>query len=399
MDQDSELGFSTRAIRAASRPPRVEQAPSAVPIYQTVTFATADNEELGSVLSEPTKGYAYSRIANPTATAMADALAEVEGAEDGFAFGTGMAAIHATLASLLSSGDRVVSGASLYGGTRQLLTKVFGRFGVETLAVDSTDPVAVERALAERPTRLLYLETMANPTLAVSDLSALAELGHRFGAVVVVDNTFASPYLCRPIELGVDLVVESCTKWIGGHADVMGGAVVGSAARIQAVREVQTDTGGIVSPFSAFLILRGLETLAVRMERHCASALALARFLEDQGLRVYHPGLPSHPQAAVAQRVLRAGGGMVSFELASREAAAALVDRLSIPERTASLGTIKTMAIHPPSTSHRQLDPAALAQAGIAEGLIRVSVGLEDVEDLIADFSTALEAARATVAA
>jgi methionine-gamma-lyase len=399
MDDRTDLGFSTRAIGAASHPPEVPQRPSAVPIYQTVTFATDDAEELGDVLAERRPGYAYSRLGNPTAQAMADALSLVEGAQSGFAFGSGMAAIHATLVSLLRTGDRMVAGASLYGGTRQLARTVLERFGVETRFVDSTDLAAVEAALAERPTRVLYLETIANPILAVSDLARLAELGHGHDATVVVDNTFASPYLCRPLELGVDLVIESCTKWIGGHSDVLAGAVVGDRDRIHAVREIQADTGGMVAPFSAFLVLRGLETLAVRMDRHCENALGLARHLESQKLEVYYPGLASHPQAEVAQRQLRAGGGMLAIDLGSRAAASALVDALRLPERTASLGSIKTMAVHPPSTSHRQLDAAALAAAGIREGLVRVSVGLEDVEDLIADFSTAMAAVRSAVPA
>ena len=399
MDEHAERGFSTRAIRAATRAPHLDQKPSAVPIYQTVTFATDDAEELGDVLGERRAGYAYSRLGNPTANAMAEALAELEGAEAGFAFGSGMAAIHATLISLLSAGDRMVAGGSLYGGTRQLALTVLQRFGVESVFVDTTDPVGVERALAERPTRVLYLETIANPTLKVSDLASLAALGHRYGATVVVDNTFASPYLCRPIELGVDLVIESCTKWIGGHSDVLAGVVVGDERRIGEIRHVQADTGGIVAPLSAFLVLRGLETLAVRMERHCQNALALARFLEGEGLTVHYPGLASHPQAQVAQRQLRAGGGMVAFDMGTRESASALVDALTLPERTASLGSIKTIVVHPPSTSHRQLDSAALAAAGIAEGLLRVSVGLEDVEDLIADLSAAMAVARSAVPA
>jgi cystathionine beta-lyase/cystathionine gamma-synthase len=271
---------------------------------------------------------------------------------------------------------------------------------VSTTFVDATDPDAVEAAFTPA-TRVLYLETISNPTLVVADLSALAELAHRRGLAVVVDNTFASPYLCRPLELGADLVVDSCTKWIGGHSDVVGGAVVGSRERVAAVRKLETDVGGIIAPFSAFLVLRGIETLAVRMERHCATALALARAVEASGAAaaVYYPGLPSHPQAAVAQRQLRAGGGLVAFDLGSRAAATAFLDALTIPERTASLGSVHTIAVHPPSMTHRQLDAAALAASGIPEGLVRVSVGLEDAADLVADVERALAAARESVPA
>ena len=311
-----------------------------------------------------------------------------------------MAAAHAMFVSMLSAGDHVVASKALYGSVTHLLEKVFGRFGVETTFVDMTDLDAVEGAF--RPnTRLVHLETIANPTIVVADLPEIIERTHRRGIAVTVDNTFASPYLCRPIELGADLVFESCTKWIGGHSDVLGGVVVGDPARIAAVRSAQVDTGGGMAPMSAFLILRGLATLHVRMERHSQSALAVARFLEreDPVRAVYYPGLPSHPQFAIAQRLLSAGGGMLAFDVGDRATAATFLDALTIPPRTASLGSVMTMAVHPPSTTHRQLDAAALADAGIPEGLIRVSVGLEDVDDLIFDFERGLAAARTVVTA
>ncbi len=399
-EQPRAAGFSTRAIRAATTLPQVRQAPSTVPIYQTVTFGTADLAELGDILGDRTSGYAYSRIDNPTASALAAAVAALEGAEAGFAFGSGMAAIHAAILSVVGAGDEVLATTAAYGGTRALFTGILNRLGIRTRFVDATAIEGVRDAFTPQ-TRLLYLETIANPSLAVTDLAALADEAHRRGVPVIVDNTFASPYLCRPIELGVDLVVESATKWLGGHSDVLAGVVVGNRERIAEVRAIQTDTGAICAPFSAFLVLRGIETLAVRMERHCASALALARYLEGQEHveRVLYPGLPSHPQGAVAQRQLLAGGGMLAFDLGGREAASAFIDALSLPERTASLGSIKTICVHPPSTSHRQLDEAALKAAGIPAGLVRVSVGLEDVEDLIADFAVGLAAARSAVAA
>jgi cystathionine beta-lyase/cystathionine gamma-synthase len=393
-------GFSTRAIRAATSAPRLDQAPNAVPIYQTATFSSIDSEELGDILADTRPGYAYSRIDNPTAAALASVVAELEGAEAGFSFGSGMAAVHAALLSLLRAGDQVVATRAVYGSTRTLLTNVFGRLGVETVFVDPTDADAVEAAFTPA-TRLLYLETISNPTIVVPDLALLAELAHRRGIPVVVDNTFASPYLCRPLELGADLVVESCTKWLGGHSDLIAGVVAGPRERIAAVRETATETGGIVSPLVAFLVLRGIETLAVRMERHSASARALAAHLEATGVprQVFYPALPSHPQHEVAGRQLRTGGGMLALDLGERGAAAAFLDALSLPQRTASLGSVFTIAIHPPSTSHRQLDDAALAASGIPAGLVRVSVGLEDVEDLIADVGAGLEAARSAVPA
>lgn len=377
----------------------MDQEPDAVPIYQAVTFSAEDSAQLGDILGDRVPGYSYSRIDNPTSTALADALAEIEGAEAGYAFATGMAAIHAAFVSTLRAGDHVVAARALYGSVTHLLENVLGRFGVETTFVDATDRVVVEAAL--RPnTRLLHLETVANPTVVVTDLADLIALAHRRGITVSVDNTFASPFLCRPIELGADLVIESLTKWIGGHSDVLGGVVVGDRERIAAVRGVQIDTGGGLAPLSAFLVLRGISTLHVRMERHVASAVALARHLEQSDVvrTVYYPGLPSHPQFAVAQRTLSAGGGMIAFDVGDRETAERVLNALTIPPRTASLGSIRTIAVHPPSTTHRQVDAAGLELAGISEGLIRVSVGLEDVDDLIADFDQALTAAATAVA-
>ena len=394
---NARSGFGTRAISAATRAPRVDQTPDSVPIYQTATFSSEDAAELGDVLGDRKRGYAYSRIDNPTSVALADAVAELHGAEAAFCFATGMAAAHAMFISLLGAGDHIVVGSPLYGSVQHLIHDRLGRLGIESTFVDTTDLAAVEQAF--RPnTRVLHVETIANPTIVVADLLALADIAHRHGAALTVDNTFASPYLCRPLELGADLVFESCTKWIGGHSDVLGGVVVGDAERIAQIRLVQVDTGATLAPLSAFLILRGVATLHVRMERHASNALALARALEGRdGIHaVYYPGLPSHPQAAVAQRLLPAGGGMLALDLGEREVAAAFLDALTIPPRTASLGSVMTIAVHPPSTTHRQLDSAELAAAGIREGLIRVSVGLEDADDLITDFEQALSVATGT---
>lgn len=393
------LGFGTRALRAATTAPRVDQKPDAVPIYQAVTFSAESAAELADVLGDKVPGYSYSRIDNPTANALAAALAEIEGAERAYVFASGMAAVHATFVSLLKQGDHVVAARQIYGSVQHLLDKILPRFGIETTFVDATDPEAVEQAFTPR-TRLLHVETIANPTIVVSDLATLIERAHRRGITVSVDNTFASPWLCRPAELGADLVIEALTKWIGGHSDVLAGGVSGRADLIAAIRRVQIDTGGTLAPQSAFLVLRGIETLHVRMERHSANALALARQLESSGLdTVYYPGLPSHPQFDVAQRQLRAGGGMLAFELADRRSAEAFLDALALPPRTASLGSVRTIAVHPPSSTHRQLDSAELARIGIPDGLVRVSVGLEEIDDLIADFEQALAAARTAVAA
>ena len=393
-------GFTTRAIRAATRVPRVDQPPSSVPIYQAVTFASADAEELGAVTTGRQPGYVYARLGNPTVDALANAFAALHAADAGFAAASGMAAIHLAVGSQVVAGDRIVATRALYGTTRSLFSNVLARAGVMTTFVDATDLAAVDAALAAAPTRILYLETISNPTLVVPDLAALANLGHRHGATVVVDNTFASPYLCRPLALGADLVVESATKYLSGHSDVLAGAVAGSRPLIDAVRVLHVDTGGTLAPFSAFLVLRGIPTLAIRMERHAATAAVLAELLEGApGVeRVWYPALQSHPQHAVAARQLTGGGGMLAFELVGGAAAGrAFTDALRIPERTASLGSIHTIVVHPPSTTHRQLTRSELADAGIAPGLLRVSVGLEDAADLRADFEGALAAARAVV--
>ena len=389
-------GFSTRAIRAATRPPKVTQTPSSVPIYQAAAFATDDAAELGDVLTGAVPGYAYSRIDNPTTASLGAAVAELEGAEAGLAFATGMAAIHAAILSVVRAGQTIVATQAVYGTTRDLLTRVLSGLGTATEFVDPRDLDAVDGALARTGAPILYVETISNPTIVVSDLAALAGVAHRRGALLLVDNTFASPYACRPIELGADLVMHSATKYLSGHGDVLAGAVVGSHERIAAVRPILVDVGGALAPLAAFLVLRGLPTLAIRMERHTETALELAAWLAGQeGVkRVHYPGLPADPSHSVALRQLHVFGGMLAFEVAGgREAGRAFLDAMVVAERTASLGAVRTITTAPASTTHRQLDAAALRAAGIAPGLLRCSVGLEDVEDLRADFELGLAAA------
>jgi cystathionine beta-lyase/cystathionine gamma-synthase len=397
-------GFSTRAIRAASRVPRVDQRPSSVPIYQTATFTTADAQELGDVAADPRAGYAYSRISNPTTAALGAAYAELAGGETGVALASGMGAIHAALASQLRAGDRVVAPLAIYGSTRTQLVDTFAAFGVVVDFADLTDPAAAAEAIAARPTRVVYAETIANPTTVVTDHAAIARLAHDAGATYLVDNTFASPYVCRPLDLGADLVVESATKFLAGHSDVIGGVVAGRSDLIRRVEKVQIDTGATLGPFDAFLILRGILTLAVRAERHARTAAALAAWIERQDgvRRVLYPGLPSHPQHDVAVRQFRPGvaGGMLAVEVAGgRAAGRAVIDAMTLTELTASLGSVHTMVVHPPSTSQRQMTDEQLAAAGITPGLLRISVGLEDLEDLQDDFAAALAVARQVAAA
>ena len=397
-------GFSTRAIRAASRVPHVDQRPTSVPIYQSATFTSADAAALGDVAADPRAGYAYSRISNPTTSALGAAYAELAGGEAGAALASGMGAIHAALASQLRAGDRVVAPTAIYGSTRTQLVDTFAGFGVDVVFADLTDTTAAATAIAAAPTRVVYAETIANPTTVVTDHAAVAQIAHEHGATYIVDNTFASPYVCRPLELGADLVVESATKFLAGHSDVIAGVVAGREALVRRVEKVQIDTGATLGPFDAFLVLRGILTLAVRVERHARTAAALAAWLERQdGVhRVLYPGLPSHPQHDVAVRQFRpdAFGGMLAIDVVGgRAAGRAIIDHLALTELTASLGSVHTMVVHPPSTSQRQMTDEQLAAAGITPGLLRVSVGLEDLEDLQDDLSQALAAARAAAPA
>jgi methionine-gamma-lyase len=386
-------GFATRAIRAAGRAPDVPQTPVNVPIYQTSTFEVSSAQELADLLEFKTPGHSYTRYSNPTFAALEAALAELEGGEAALVSGSGMAATHAALASVLHPGDEVLAGRALYGGTYALLTGLFARFGVTARFLPLTDAAAVADAMTDR-TRLIWAETIANPTTDVADLAALADLAHGRQALLFVDNTFASPYLCNPLELGADLVVHSLTKYVGGHSDLMAGVVIGSAERIDAARQVLINTGGNAQPLEAFLALRGLKTLAIRMERHASNALAVACALEGRPTirRVLYPGLLSHPQHEVAARELRDGlmGGMLAIDLeGGRAAGERFLDQLQVAVHATSLGSIETLCSHPASSSHRQLSEEELATAGLTPGLVRVSVGLEDADDLVEDLAAA----------
>jgi cystathionine beta-lyase/cystathionine gamma-synthase len=386
-------GFATRAIRAASRVPNAPQAPVNVPIYQTSTFEFGTAAELGDVLEFRAPGHSYSRYSNPTHAAFEAAIAELEGAEAAHVTGSGMAAVHAAIVSLVPAGGEVVAPRALYGGTYALLTGMLRRLGIGARFVDITDGDAVAAAIGPR-TRLVWLETIANPTTAMADIAALAQVAHEHGVAAVVDNTFASPYLCNPLTLGADLVVHSVTKYIGGHSDLLAGIVVGDAQRVAEARHIAINAGGNAQPLEVFLALRGLKTLALRMERHSATARAVAHALEGAlGVAaVRYPGLPSHAQHELACRQLRDGqaGGMLALELAGgREAGDRFLRAVRVARHATSLGSVETLCSHPASSSHRQLSDAELSAAGLSPGLLRVSIGLEDPEDLIADLAAA----------
>ena len=379
------LGLSTRAIHS---PPLPEGAgePVVGPIVASTTFSFDRVSELGAVIAEEEYGFTYARLRNPTVEELNLVMAELEGAEAAQAFGSGMAAISAALHSTLSAGDTLLLPQQLYGTTYQVAESQLRPRGVEIVYLDVTDVGAWDR-----PARVRFVETMANPGFPLADLPALAAT--KRDGLLVVDNTFASPVLCRPLELGADLVCESATKYLNGHHDVMAGVVAGSRELIAAVRAHQIQVGSVLDPFPAFLVRRGLKTLPLRIERSSLNALAAARFLEGHAKvsQVLYAGLASYPQYELALRQLGDSGGMLAFELAGgREAGERFMDALRLCGRATSLGGVDTVLHHPASTSHRQYSPDQLAAAGVSPGLLRLSVGCEDADDIVADLDQAL---------
>jgi cystathionine beta-lyase/cystathionine gamma-synthase len=376
--------FDTICLHAGQEPDASTGA-IITPIYQTSTYV---QEALGRH-----KGFEYARTQNPTRSALEANLAAIEAGKAAFAFASGMAAINA-IASLLRSGDHVVMSDNVYGGTFRLFDKVLNRFGLAFTQVDTGDLGAVERAFTPA-TRMLFVETPSNPVMRLTDLRAVTELAHRHDVRVVVDNTFASPCLQRPIESGADLVTHSTTKYLNGHSDSVGGVVVATREDdIEALRFLQNAAGAILSPFDSWLVLRGTKTLPLRMAQHSANGLALARFLEGHPKvkAVYYPGLPSHPQHALAVRQMRGFGGMLAFELGSLEAARRLLNSVKLMALAESLGGVETLISHPATMTHASV-PAAQRQAlGVTDGLVRISAGIEDIEDLTEDLAQALEA-------
>ena len=393
MAEEKGRGFSTRSIHGA-KTPRIDQETPSVPIYQTSTFRFTDSDDYADTISFRKPGYTYTRgYGNPTLEAFEGLMASLEGTESAFSFASGMAAMHTVFTTLAATGDRIVASNELYGGAFSIFTKVMPRYGV---AVDLVDPHDLDAVAAALPgAALFYVETIANPNVSVADLEALGALCRAQGVPAAVDNTFASPYLANPSRWGFDYVLHSATKYIGGHHDLIGGVVCASAEASRGLRDTVIDTGGTMAPFEAWLCMRGLVTLALRMERHCESASRLAMFLETHPRveRVWYPALDSHPNSAVAERLLPRGcGGMLAIEVAGGvEGGKGFCDGLDLAWIATSLGGTHTLVGHAASTTHRQMDPEARRRAGIADGLVRVSTGIEDVEDLREDFARALE--------
>ncbi|HEX4206589.1 MAG TPA: cystathionine gamma-synthase [Ktedonobacteraceae bacterium] len=377
------MKFATKAIHAGQEP---EPATGAVmtPIYQTSTYA---QEGMGGH-----KGYEYSRTGNPTRSALEACIAALEDGSHGLAFASGMAAEHAVL-NLLSAGDRVVSCDDLYGGSYRLFEKVMSRFQVETTYVPASDIQAYEKAI--RPnTRMIWLETPTNPLLRLVDIRAVAQIAHQHHLLLVVDNTFSSPYFQKPLELGADIVLHSTTKYINGHSDVIGGALVTNDEQVwQDLKFFQNAAGGVPGPHDAWLTLRGIKTLAVRMRQHEENAYAVARFLTEHPRveKVYYPGLPSHPDYELAKRQMSGFGGMVSFQFKGQLADVdRIVRRLQIFTFAESLGGVESLVCHPASMTHASIPKAFRESRGIGDTLLRLSIGIEDVEDLLEDLEQAL---------
>jgi cystathionine beta-lyase/cystathionine gamma-synthase len=383
-------GPATRAVHSPwLGEPR--QQPASVPIYQTSLWRFESSEQFARIINDQEAGYVYGRgYGNPTVAAFESAVADLEGTPAAFAFDSGMAAVHTTLTALAGCGDSVVASPHVYGGTYSLFTKVLPRYGISVRLVDDHDLAAVTAALDGASA--LYVETISNPILAVPDLPALGQLCRRAGVPCVVDNTIASPYLCNPASFGFGYVLHSATKYIGGHSDLIGGIVCTDGAGRELLKTAAIDQGGAMQPMEAWLCLRGLQTLPLRMERQVQTAGALAQWLTGQAQikEVHYPGLDRHPDHRGAQGHLRGFGGMICFEHAGGLAGArGLCDALELVWIAGSLGGAHSLVAHPASTTHRQLDAQARQAAGISDGLIRMSVGLEDLADLVADFEQA----------
>jgi methionine-gamma-lyase len=392
------MGFDTDAVHAGERPDPTTGAVDP-PIVQATTFTHPSAAESARVVEAlqagERDGYLYTRWGNPTIRALEEKLAALEGGEAALATASGMAAISTAILSVVQTGDHVVAARQLYSATYNLLAKVLPRFGVETTFVDPTDLGAFAGALRAN-TKLIYIETPSNPLLEITDIAGVVKLAEGAGVLTMIDNTFATPYNQRPLELGIDVVLHATTKYLSGHGDAMGGAVIGRREFIDhALMEMHRDLGGVISPLGAWLTLRGIRTLGLRMARHNGNALTIARFLHDHPRveRVYYPGLEDHPGHELARRQMRGFGGVLSFEVVGGyEAGERLINNVKLCTRAVSLGDVRTLITHPASTTHYIVPREERLNSGISDGLVRLAVGIEDAEDLIADLDQALQA-------
>lgn len=385
MERFDHLGFATRAIHAGQDADPTTGA-TIVPIYATSTYTQAAPGDH--------KGYEYSRSGNPTRTALETCLAALEGADMGLAFASGLAATNAVLAALVKPGDEVLANADLYGGTYRILEKVYRPWGLSPKYTEDVSPAGFAGQITPK-TKLIWVETPTNPMLQIVDIAAIAELAKKAGATLIVDNTFASPYLQQPLHLGADLVLHSTTKYLGGHSDVVGGCLVGKKDLVTQVKFHQNASGGTPGPFDCYLTLRGVKTLALRMEKHCQNARHLADWLAHHAKveQVYYPGLKSHPQHTLAKKQMRDFGGMVSMRVIGGKAATMkFLTTTKLFSLAESLGGVESLVNHPATMTHASIPAEIRLKRGVDDGLIRLSVGIEDVADLQADLEKALAA-------
>ncbi|MFX1598907.1 MAG: trans-sulfuration enzyme family protein [Promethearchaeota archaeon] len=387
-----DKGFSTKSVHSGEKLDPVTGAVS-TPIYETSVFGFSNTEKLIDVMSKRAEGYVYTRFDNPTLRAVERKMAELEGGGDATVFSSGMAAIASTVLTLASSGDHIVSTRDLYGGTLKLFTNILPRFGIDVSLVETKDFNELESAIEEN-TRIIYAETLTNPTLKYLDLSKIAELSKKNEITAVVDNTFASPYNLRPMEFGIDIVIHSATKYLGGHNDLTAGIVVGSEDFTQKLKEMRKHLGGTLDPMAGWLLLRGLKTLGLRMERHNQSGMQVAKYLEKHPKvrKVNYPGLPSHPDHSVAVRQMKGFGGVVSFEIdGDFEKTMKFVENLELCLLAPSLGGAETLATQPVTSSHYSVDEESRMRAGITNQLVRLALGIEDPKDIISDLEQAFD--------
>lgn len=391
------LHFESRAVHAGERPKPPEFVPVSTPIYSTSSFIYDDLERMDAALGGAEGVYVYSRYGNPTTEAMETAVAALEEQESALGFASGMGAVNAAILANVRAGDHVVASRDLYGQTTVLLQNFFASLGVEITFVDILDLGAAEAALRPGQTRVVLCESVSNPLLRVTDVVAVAGLAHRAGASLIVDNTFATPYLLTPGALGADYIVHSSTKYLGGHGDVTAGVVVTSAARRLELNTVNKAVGGVLGPFEAWLVLRGIKTLPLRMQRQCENAALVASWLRHHPKLewVYYPGLASHQSHMTAERQFKHGffGAMISFDIreGSREKVFRFLEALQMIVPATTLGDVYSLVLYPAMSSHRALTPEQRAEVGIGEGLVRLSVGIESADDIIADLERALE--------
>lgn len=395
MSEEKKItGYSeTDAIRAQQD--RTEFREHSAPLYLTSSFVFEDAEQARALFADELPGNIYTRFSNPNNTELVDKLCRLEGTEDGIATASGMAAMYASMAALLKQGDHVLASRSVFGSTHQIFNVLFPRFGITHTYADLADPGSWEKCIQPN-TRMIFVETPSNPALDIIDLEWLGRLAAKHKVILNVDNCFATPYLQNPARFGAHLVTHSATKFIDGQGRVIGGAVLGTRELIKEVRFFARHTGPSMSPFNAWILSKSLETLAVRMERHCENALTLARHLEQHPMveLVKYPFLPSHPQHALAKKQMRLGGGVVTFEIKGGvEKGRKFLNSLKMMSHSANLGDTRSIATHPASTTHSKLTDAERAAVGITAGLVRISVGLEDIKDIMADIDQAIAAA------